>query len=217
MHNSPLHIADIRKDYRLAALDEETVGLDPLAFFRKWFTEAEAAQISEINAMTLATADVQSMPHARIVLLKGLDTQGFVFFTNYDSAKGHEIDANPHAALVFFWKELERQVRIEGFIEKINEAESNSYFQSRPIGSRIGAWASPQSKKIDDRHILDLNYARYEEEFSDIEIPRPPHWGGYRVIPNHIEFWQGRASRMHDRILFAKNGMRNWERSRLAP
>ena len=217
MHNSPLHIADIRKDYRLAALDEETVGLDPLAFFRKWFTEAEAAQISEINAMTLATADVQSMPHARIVLLKGLDTQGFVFFTNYDSAKGHEIDANPHVALVFFWKELERQVRIEGFIEKINEAESNSYFQSRPIGSRIGAWASPQSKKIDDRHILDLNYARYEEEFSDIEIPRPPHWGGYRVIPNHIEFWQGRASRMHDRILFAKNGMRNWERSRLAP
>lgn len=217
MQNSPLHIADIRKDYRLAALDEETVGLDPLAFFRKWFTEAEAAQISEINAMTLATADAQSMPHARIVLLKGLDTQGFVFFTNYDSAKGHEIDANPHAALVFFWKELERQVRIEGFIEKINEAESNSYFQSRPIGSRIGAWASPQSKKIDDRHILDLNYARYEEEFSDIEIPRPPHWGGYRVIPNHIEFWQGRASRMHDRILFAKNGMGNWERSRLAP
>jgi len=217
LHNSPLHIADIRKDYRLAALDEETVGLDPLAFFRKWFTEAEAAQISEINAMTLATADAQSMPHARIVLLKGLDTQGFVFFTNYDSAKGHEIDANPHVALVFFWKELERQVRIEGFIEKINEAESNSYFQSRPIGSRIGAWASPQSKKIDDRHILDLNYARYEEEFSDIEIPRPPHWGGYRVIPNHIEFWQGRASRMHDRILFAKNGMRNWERSRLAP
>lgn len=216
MQGPSLHIADIRKDYRLAALDEETVGHDPLAFFHKWFTEAEAAQITEINAMTLATVDAAMQPHARIVLLKGLDQKGFVFFTNYDSVKGRDINTNPKAALVFFWKELERQVRIEGVIEKVSEDESNSYFNSRPASSRIGAWASPQSKEIPDRNILDLNYARYEKEFSDIDIPRPQHWGGYRVIPNHIEFWQGRASRMHDRILFTKNEG-NWDRSRLAP
>ena len=217
MPGTPLNIADIRKDYKLAALDEDTVGYDPIAFFTKWFAEAEAAQITEINAMTLATADNNGIPHARIVLLKGLDKAVFVFFTNYDSAKGKEIDSNPHAALVFFWKELERQVRIEGTIEKIQPGESDIYFRSRPAGSRIGAWASPQSKEIPDRNILDLNYARYEEEFSQIEIPRPPYWGGYKVIPGHIEFWQGRSSRMHDRILFTKNETGNWERSRLAP
>ena len=215
--NSPLNIADIRKDYRLAALDDETAGSDPLVFFSKWFSEAEAAQITEINAMTLATVDAQMQPHARIVLLKGLDTEGFVFFTNYDSAKGKEINASPHVALVFFWKELERQVRIEGFIEKIDEAESNAYFQSRPAGSRIGSWASPQSRKIAHRNILDLNYARYQEEFPDLDIPRPAHWGGYRVLPHHIEFWQGRTSRMHDRILFEKNESGLWIKHRLAP
>lgn len=217
MPDLSLNIAGIRKDYRLAALDEDTVGHDPLAFFHKWFTEAEAAQITEINAMTLATVDARSIPHARIVLLKGLDAQGFVFFTNYDSAKGKEINSNPEVALVFFWKELERQVRIEGYIEKISPAESDSYFQSRPVGSRIGAWASPQSRKIPNRNILDINYAKYEEEFSNIDIPRPLHWGGYRVMPNRIEFWQGRASRMHDRILFTKNETGNWDRARLAP
>ena len=215
--NSPLNIADIRKDYKLAALDEETAGSDPLVFFSKWFSEAEAAQITEINAMTLATVDAQMQPHARIVLLKGLDNEGFVFFTNYDSAKGQEISACPKVALVFFWKELERQVRIEGFIEKIDEAESNAYFQSRPAGSRIGAWASPQSRKIAHRNILDLNYARYQEEFPDVDIPRPAHWGGYRVLPHHIEFWQGRTSRMHDRILFEKNESGLWIKHRLAP
>ncbi len=215
--NSPLNIADIRKDYKLAALDEETAGSDPLVFFRKWFSEAEAAQITEINAMTLATVDAQMQPHARIVLLKGLDNEGFVFFTNYDSAKGQEISACPQVALVFFWKELERQVRIEGFIGKIDEAESNTYFQSRPAGSRIGAWASPQSRKIAHRNILDLNYARYQEEFPDVDIPRPAHWGGYRVLPHHIEFWQGRTSRMHDRILFEKNESGLWIKHRLAP
>lgn len=217
MPDSKLNIADIRKDYRLAALDEETVGHDPLAFFRKWFSDAEAAQITDVNAMTLATADKHLQPHARIVLLKGMDREGFVFFTNYDSAKGREINDNPHVALTFFWKELERQVRIEGFIEKIDEAESNAYFQSRPEGSRIGAWASPQSKKIAHRNILDVNYAKYEEEFSNIDIPRPEHWGGYRVMPHHVEFWQGRASRMHDRILFEKNETGAWDRHRLAP
>ncbi len=216
MPGTPLNIADIRKDYKLAALDEDTVGYDPIAFFAKWFSEAEAAQITEINAMTLATAE-NGFPHARIVLLKGLDKANFVFFTNYDSDKGREINSNPHVALVFFWKELERQVRIEGVIEKIPSSESDIYFRSRPVGSRIGAWASPQSSEITDRNILDLNYARYEEEFSKIEIPRPPHWGGYKVIPNRLEFWQGRSSRMHDRILFTKNEAGEWNRSRLAP
>ncbi len=217
MQGTPLNIADIRKDYKLAALDEETVGYDPIAFFTKWFSQAEAAQITEINAMTLATADSNGIPHARIVLLKGLEKSNFVFFTNYDSSKGKEITENPHAALVFFWKELERQVRIEGVIGKIPASESDTYFNSRPAGSRIGAWASPQSREIADRNILDVNYARYEEEFSKIEIPRPSHWGGYKVIPNRIEFWQGRSSRMHDRIVFSKNETEKWERSRLAP
>ncbi|MCD6012158.1 MAG: pyridoxamine-phosphate oxidase [Flavipsychrobacter sp.] len=211
-----LNIADIRREYMLEALDEEVAGLDPIAFFKKWFSEAESAQITDINAMTLATVDANAAPHARIVLLKGLDEEGFVFFTNYDSAKGTEMSANQNVALAFYWKELERQIRIEGKVGKVDEAESNTYFQSRPAGSKIGAWASPQSKKITHRNILDTNYSKYEAEFSNIDIPRPPHWGGYRVIPNHIEFWQGRASRMHDRIVFTKE-KGNWERHRLAP
>ncbi len=213
----PQHIADIRKDYTLAALDEEIAGSDPILFFRKWFEEAEAAHITEVNAMTLATVDADAVPHARIVLLKALDNKGFTFFTNYDSAKGREISANPHVALMFFWKELERQVRIEGIIERVSSQESDTYFNSRPVGSRLGAWASPQSKKIEDRNMLDLNYAHYEKEFSEIEIPRPKHWGGYRVLPVRIEFWQGRASRMHDRILFSKDDKGDWGKSRLAP
>ena len=216
MASQSLNIADIRKDYKLAALDEQAAGSDPIVFFQKWFTEAEEAQITEINAMTLATADAAGHPHARIVLLKGLDEQCFVFFTNYDSDKGKDIDANPNVALVFFWKELERQVRIEGVIEKLPANESDIYFHSRPSGSRLGAWASPQSREITDRNILDLNYTKYEREFSEIDIPRPPHWGGYRVVPNRIEFWQGRSSRMHDRILFTK-AADNWSKSRLAP
>jgi pyridoxamine 5'-phosphate oxidase len=214
---SPLNIADIRQDYMLAALDEEVAGGDPLAFFGKWFREAEQAQITEINAMTLATVDAQQMPHARIVLLKGLDERGFVFFTNYDSAKGADMRQNPKAALLFFWKELERQVRIEGVVEKVTQDDSDAYFHSRPAASRIGAWASPQSKEIPHREILDLNYAHYQQEFSSIEIPRPPHWGGYVVVPHRIEFWQGRSSRMHDRILFVKGIDGIWSRSRLAP
>lgn len=213
----PINIADIRKDYILASLDERHIGDDPLSFFRKWFSEAEQSQITEINAMTLSTVDASGKPHARIVLLKGLDDQGFVFFTNYDSAKGTDIAANPNVALVFFWKELERQVRIEGIVEKVASEESDAYFNSRPPGSRLGAWASPQSKEIPGREILDTNYNKYEKEFSDIEIPRPPHWGGYRVLPGRIEFWQGRSSRMHDRILFTLQAQGKWEKSRLAP
>lgn len=201
----------------LAALDEETAGSDPVVFFRKWFSEAEASQATEINAMTLATVDAGGRPHARIVLLKGLDDNAFVFFTNYDSAKGNEIGSNPNVALVFFWKELERQVRVEGTIEKISDSESDIYFHSRPEGSRLGAWASPQSRPIEHRNVLELNYAKYEKEFSNIQIPRPPHWGGYRIVPDHIEFWQGRSSRMHDRILFSRSENGEWTRSRLAP
>lgn len=216
MSDKPLNIADIRMDYMLAALDEETAGTDPIAFFSKWFKDAESARITEINAMTLATADAQNRPHARIVLLKGLDDRGFVFFTNYDSAKGQHIAENPNVSLLFFWKELERQVRIDGRIEKVPAEESDIYFHSRPEGSRLGAWASPQSREIPHRNILELNYSKYEAEFSGIQIPRPAHWGGYIVIPERIEFWQGRSSRMHDRILFKRDGSA-WHRSRLAP
>lgn len=217
MHNSPSNIADIRKDYQLAALDEATAGNDPLAFFSKWFSDAETAEITEVNAMTLATVDACGFPDARIVLLKGIDDKGFVFYTNYESAKGRELQAHPHAALVFLWKDLERQVRIQGTIEKVSAEESDSYFKSRPLASRLGAWASPQSETIAERDMLENNYAKYEAQFANSDVPRPAHWGGYRVIPSKIEFWQGRSSRMHDRILFKRNTAGSWDKSRLAP
>lgn len=210
------HIAAIRTDYQLAALDEAHAGNDPLSFFGKWFLEAQAAEVSEVNAMTLATVDAQNKPHARIVLLKGLDEKGFIFYTNYDSAKGNEIDANPFVALVFFWQELERQVRIEGSVVRISEEESDTYFNSRPEGSKIGAWSSPQSQIISDRSILDKNYKAVQLQFANKEILRPQHWGGYRVIPNRVEFWQGRSNRMHDRIVFTRS-VNEWNSFRLAP
>jgi pyridoxamine 5'-phosphate oxidase len=210
------HIAAIRKDYQLAALDDAAVGTDPLAFFGKWFIEAQAADVPEVNAMVLATVDERHNPHARIVLLKGLDEKGFVFYTNYQSAKGHDLDVNPNAALVFFWQELERQVRVEGTVEKVSEEDSDHYFNSRPEGSRIGAWSSPQSQVINDRTLLDDNYKKYQQQFSGSIIPRPPYWGGYRVVPEKVEFWQGRSSRMHDRLVFTK-GEGEWQKSRLAP
>lgn len=212
-----MNIADIRTDYRMAALDEATAGDNPISFFSKWFTEAEHAQITEVNAMTLATVDAQNKPHARIVLLKGLDERGFSFYTNYNSAKGKDMSAHPEAALVFFWKELERQVRVEGRIERVSDAESDAYFNSRPEGSRLGAWASPQSEEITDRHILDKRYTEYKNKYPGNDIPRPPYWGGYRVLPTRIEFWQGRSNRMHDRIVFTENGSEGWTKSRLAP
>ncbi|HTN47126.1 MAG TPA: pyridoxamine 5'-phosphate oxidase [Flavipsychrobacter sp.] len=208
-------IAAIRTDYRKAALDEVLAGDDALAFFSKWLDEAIVAQIDEVNAMTLATCDAAGKPHARIVLLKGLEDGGFVFYTNYGSDKGTQLASNPHAALVFFWKELERQVRVEGRIEKLEVSSSDAYFYSRPEGSRLGAWASPQSQVIPDRSVLDANYKKYREQFPD-HIPRPPHWGGYRLVPQKIEFWQGRSSRMHDRIVFERDGVA-WTKCRLAP
>lgn len=217
MSDHKVNIADIRTDYRLAALDEASIGNDPLAFFRKWFHEALRAEITEVNAMALATVDADHKPHARIVLLKGLEHERFVFFTNYHSHKGHDIEQNPYVAATFFWKELERQVRIEGKIEKIAAADSDAYFHSRPEGSQIGAWSSPQSQEITDRGILDKNYETYASKFSGGEIPRPDHWGGYGIVPTSIEFWQGRSSRMHDRIRFTLDAGGKWAKARLAP
>ena len=213
---SASNIAAIRRDYQQAALDEDIVGDNPLAFFGKWFLEAQAAAVHEVNAMTLATVDAENKPHARIVLLKGLDEKGFVFFTNYDSAKGNQLDANPYAALVFFWQELERQVRVEGTVERISDEESDTYFHSRPEGSKLGAWASPQSQVIEHREILDVNYQDAATRFASGDIPRPRYWGGYRVIPTRLEFWQGRSNRMHDRITFIASAD-SWTRVRLAP
>jgi pyridoxamine 5'-phosphate oxidase len=212
-----LNLADIRTDYMAAALDEESVGVDPLAFFQVWFEHAQQSRIHDVNAMTLATVDADGRPHARIVLLKGLENGEFVFFTNYDSDKGQELSANPHAALLFFWHELERQIRIEGRVSKVEHDLSDAYFESRPEGSKLGAWASPQSREIATRQFLDLNFEKYRSEFSNIKIPRPSHWGGYRVMPERMEYWQGRPSRMHDRILFKRTADGGWEKSRLAP
>ena len=201
----------------MAALDEQTAGDDPLAFFHKWFAEAQHAKITEVNAMTLATVNAAGQPHARIVLLKGVEDGGFVFFTNYSSTKGHDLEVNPHASLLFFWKELERQVCIEGRVIKTSDEESNAYYQSRPAGSRIGAWASPQSEVIADRGQIENNFKEYEAKFGEAVIPRPPHWGGYILKPVSIEFWQGRSSRLHDRIQYRLLSDSSWKIQRLAP
>lgn len=210
-------IADIRTDYQLATLDEQAVGDDPLVFFSRWFSEALAAQVIEVNAMTLATVDARQRPHARIVLLKGVEQGGFIFFTNYNSDKGKEIADHAHAALVFFWPELQRQVRVEGRVQKVSSDASDAYFRSRPAASRIGAWASPQSAEIPGREVIEQNEQQYSERFADGDIPRPEHWGGYAVIPDRIEFWQGRASRLHDRICFEPDNAGSWRKFRLAP
>ena len=210
------NIADIRKEYMRESLSEADVYADPFLQFTRWWNEAEQAEIDEINAMTLATAGEDGIPKARTVLLKDYTDQGFVFFTNYMSHKGREMHENPYASLLFFWKELERQVRIVGKVEKIGPDESDEYFQSRPEGSRIGAWSSPQSEVIPARGVIEENVKKYTREFAEGPIPRPPHWGGYRVIPFHIEFWQGRPSRLHDRILYSLEN-NSWSIVRLAP
>lgn len=211
-----MSISNIRKEYMRESLSEGDVELSPFLQFARWWRESLGAEILEVNAMTLATATAGGKPSARIVLLKGYDERGFVFFTNYESRKGQEIAENPQATLLFFWKELERQVRIDGRIEKISGEESDDYFHSRPEGSRIGAWSSPQSKVITDRAILEENVLRYTDQFSGTSIPRPDHWGGYRVVPDQLEFWQGRSSRLHDRILYVQEDGA-WAIKRLAP
>jgi pyridoxamine 5'-phosphate oxidase len=213
----PLSIADIRKDYKLRSLNESDVTAEPVAQFTNWWDEAISSEIDEVNAMTLATVTADGRPSARIVLLKGFDEKGFVFFTNYQSRKGKELGDNPHAVLVFFWKELERQVRIEGSIEMISEKDSDEYYQSRPIGSRIGAWASPQSEVIANREVIENNFSALEKKFDTGAIPRPGHWGGYILRPSMIEFWQGRSSRLHDRIQYNLQADNNWTIQRLAP
>jgi len=209
-------IADIRKEYMKESLSEGDVELDPYMQFARWWKEALASDIEEVNAMTLATAGADGRATARVVLLKDYDHRGFVFYTNYNSRKGKDIEANPFGTLLFFWKELERQVRIEGRIEKVDENESNDYFRSRPEGSKIGAWSSPQSQVIVDRRVIEENARKFSEQFKGLDVPRPLHWGGYRLIPGHIEYWQGRPSRLHDRILYTRDGD-NWLISRLAP
>jgi pyridoxamine 5'-phosphate oxidase len=210
------NIADIRRDYSLHSLNESDIASNPIQQFTKWWNDALASEILEVNAMTLATSTKSGKPSARIVLLKGFDEKGFVFFTNYESNKGKALAENPNAALIFFWKEIERQIRIEGTTEKISAAESDEYFFSRPEGSRIGAWASPQSRIINNRNVLEENVQQFSEEFKN-SIPRPPHWGGYRVMPELIEFWQGRSNRLHDRIQYTKTGSGSWKVDRLAP
>jgi pyridoxamine 5'-phosphate oxidase len=211
------NIADIRKDYKLQAFSEEDALPEPFDQFEKWWKEALDSKIDEANAMTLATASADGMPDARIVLLKGFDKQGFTFFTNYNSAKGNELLENPRASLVFFWKELERQVRISGLVVMVSAAESDTYFNSRPEGSRIGAWASPQSELIENREWLEENEKKMRGQFPDGVIERPSHWGGYRVRPTRVEFWQGRPNRLHDRILYSLEKTGKWKIGRLAP
>ena len=209
-------IADIRHDYQLKSLLEADVSPNPYNQFTAWWNQAIESRIDEVNAMTLATASATGVPSARIVLLKSVDEEGFVFFTNYNSKKGNDLEENPKASLVFFWKELERQVRISGKVQKINADESDAYFNSRPEGSRIGAWASPQSSVIASRAIIEENITKYTQQFADGNIVRPPHWGGYIVIPSVIEFWQGRSNRLHDRIQYSlKEG--KWLIETLAP
>lgn len=214
---TPEEIARLRKDYTLHALNEEDVALHPVEQFRRWWNDAEQSQIDEMNAMTLSTIDESGMPEARTVLVKGFDEAGFVFFTNYNSAKSRQLDFNANCCLLFFWKELERQVRINGVAEKISTAESIAYFESRPDGSKIGAWASPQSLVVAGKAWLKETFEYYAERFKHGQIPKPPHWGGYRVKPNRVEFWQGRPSRMHDRIQYGLQENGNWKIERLAP
>ncbi len=208
----------LRKEYTHAGLRETDANPDPIKQFRKWFDEALAANLHEPNAMTIATATPSGRPSARIVLLKGFDERGFVFYTNYEGRKGRELEENPYCALVFYWGELERQVRIEGWASRVLEEESDAYYVGRPRGSRLGAWASAQSNPVEDRGVLEERLRGLEKEYEGREAPRPPFWGGYRVEPAEIEFWQGRENRLHDRLVYRRgSGTGGWNVVRLQP
>ena len=209
-------LASLRRSYARASLGEGDVAADPIAQFLAWFDDARAAELREPNAMTLATATPDGAPSARIVLLKGVDERGFVFYTDYRSRKGDELAANPRAALVFHWAELERQVRVTGTVSRVSREESEAYYRTRPVGSRIGAWASHQSRPIAGRAELEAREAELARRYADGDVPLPPHWGGYRVAPETVEFWQGRPSRLHDRLRYVREDG-GWRVERLSP
>lgn len=209
-------VSDLREEYRRSGLNESELAADPMEQFRIWFEEALDANLHEPNAMALATATEGGMPSARMVLLKGHDERGFVFYTNYEGRKARDLEENPRAAIVFYWGELERQVRVEGNVSRVSEEESDEYFASRPRGSRLGAWASEQSRTVEDRRSLERKLRSLEGEYEGRDVPRPPFWGGYRVEPQVIEFWQGRENRLHDRLVYSReNGA--WRIERLQP
>jgi pyridoxamine 5'-phosphate oxidase len=210
-------VADLRQEYTFQGLSETDVHPNPFEQFKTWFDQAVAAQLPEPNAMTIATVTADGKPSARIVLLKDYDERGFVFYTNYKSHKGQQLVENPWGAIAFWWAELERQVRIEGRVEKVSPAESDAYFHSRPKGSQLGAWASNQSQVIESREVLEQQLQKLKEEYDNKQVPRPPNWGGFRVIPSEIEFWQGRPSRLHDRLLYQRGEDGSWKIQRLSP
>lgn len=212
------NLQNLREDYRKSTLEEKDAAENPFEQFGNWFNEALKAEIPEPNAMVVASVNVKGFPSARVVLLKGFDENGFIFYTNYNSQKGQELTENPNCAVVFNWLELERQIRIEGIAEKLSAEESTDYFHKRPKKSQIGAWASPQSEVIETRDILEENLENLQKEYVDSEnLPRPKHWGGFRIKASRIEFWQGRSSRLHDRLNYEKNENNVWKRERLAP
>lgn len=220
MDEKKIKIENLREDYNLAVLEESDVFESPIRQFEKWFKEAHDTKIGEPNIMTLATATKEGVPSARILLLKGVSEEGFRFYTNYESQKGQELEENPNVSLVFFWEALQRQVRIQGTAYRLTEEQSTEYFQSRPKGSQIGAWASPQSQVLNDRNLLEKNVTELVEKYAtEDKLPKPPHWGGYIVKPYKIEFWQGRSSRLHDRLLYTLTNLdpMKWTIERLAP
>lgn len=209
-------IQKLREDYQKGSLDESDVDRNPYEQFKKWLDEAVTSEVPEPNSMSLATVDASGKPHVRIVLLKGIDERGFIFYSNYDSDKGSQMDVNPHISLCFLWKELERQVRISGKVTRLDREESEEYFKSRPRMSQLGALASNQSEEIESRAVLEERFSSFEAKYEGKEIPMPEQWGGYMVEPTEIEFWQGRRSRLHDRIVFSQDNS-NWKIKRLSP